>query len=134
MFREVPSLSRLLDTHLKVEVVPGPVTNTDNLFNVTVSIPTEDFGLLTGDEIENLYFRPMVRAIAEKINALGNVKASEIPLPEKEIAFNCNNGKIPVLLRVVRRTNPDRHQILIHVLVQPENENEAGVSSTSKNL
>lgn len=123
LFREVPSLSRLLDTKLEVEVVPGSVTNLTNMLNITVSIPTEDFVILTGDEIENLYLRPMVKAIAKKLNTLGNVKAGSLPLPKKEIAFNCTNGKIPVLLRVVRRYNPDRHQILIHVLVQPEDEN-----------
>lgn len=122
LFREIPSLSRLLDTHLEVEVVPGPVTSTDDLINVTISIPTEDFIKMTGDEIETLYLRPMIKAAADKINTLGNIKVDTIPVPEKEVAFQCNNGRIPVLLRIVRRPNPDRHQILIHALVQPENE------------
>ena len=122
LFREVPSLSRLMDTHLKVDVVAGKVTNLDNLLSITVSVPTEDFVKLTGDEIENLYLRPMVKALAEKINILGSVKVGVIPTPKKEVAFNCNNGNVPILLRVVRRKKPDRHQILIHALVQPENE------------
>ena len=125
-FREVPSLSRLLDVGLEVDVVEGPVTNIDHLQTVTVSIPSEDFAKMTGDEVETLYLRPMVRGLAEKINTLGNVRVGEIPLerfPKSEIVFQCKNGKIPVLLRIVRRPVPtDRHQILIHALVQPENE------------
>ena len=123
-FREVPSLSRLLDVHLTVEVVEGTPTNIDNLQSVTVSFPSEDIAQMTGDEIETLYLRPMVEALAKKINTLGNVCCAEIPLsklPKSEVAFSCTNGKIPVLLRVVRRTKPDRHQFLIHALVQPEN-------------
>lgn len=120
-FRNVPSLSRLLDTVLEVEVVDGPVTTMDYLQSLTVSIPTEDFIKLTGDEVENLYLRPMIKAIGKKINEMGNVKTNYLPIPEKEIAFRCMKGKIPVLMRVVRRNNPDRHQILIHAWVQPEN-------------
>ena len=124
--REIPSLSRLLDIHLEVEVVEGRPTSFNHMQTITVSIPTEDFVMLTGEEIETLYFRPMIKALAEKINTLGNVKAAEIPLetiPEEEAAFSCTNGRIPVLLRIVRRTiGTDRHQILIHALVQPEND------------
>ena len=124
--RSIPSLSRLLDVDLEVEVVEGKPTSMKDMQNVTVSIPTEDFMKMTGDEIEALYLRPMVKALAKRINTMGNVKAAEIPLdtlPEDEAAFLCTNGNIPVLLRIVRRTIPtDRHQILIHALVQPENE------------
>lgn len=125
--RNIPSLSRLLDVHLEVDVVEGKPTNIDNLQTITISIPTEEFVKMTGDELELLYFRPMVKALAKKINTLGNVKTAEIPLdriPKTEAATLCTNGKIPVLIRIVRRTVPnDRHQILIHALVQPENEN-----------
>ena len=128
-FREIPSLSRLLDVHLSVEVVPGEPDTIDNLQSVTVSIPSENIVKMTGDEIETLYLRPMVKALAEKINTLGNVRVGEIPLakiPKTEVAFSCTNGKIPVLLRIVRREVPtDRHQILIHALVQPEDDNGA---------
>lgn len=123
-FRDVPSLSRLLDIVLEVDVVDvleEAVTNLDNLLSLTVSIPTEDFVKMTGDEVENLYLRPMIKAIGKKINSLGDVKAGLLPIPENEIAFRCMKGKIPVLMRVVRRHNPDRHQILIHVLVEPVN-------------
>jgi len=69
----------------------------------------------------------MVKALADKINTLGNVRVAEIPLskiPKTQQAWLCTKGRIPVLLRVVRRTVPtDRHQILIHALVQPESEN-----------
>jgi hypothetical protein len=67
----------------------------------------------------------MVKALAEKINTLGNVRVAAIPLsklPDTEAAYLCTKGRIPVLLRLVRRITPDRHQILIHVLVQPESE------------
>jgi len=120
-FRNVPSLSRLLDTTLEVDVVDGPVTTMDYMQSLTVSIPTEDFIKLTGDEVENLYLRPMIRAIGKAINDMGNVKTTYLPIPENEIAFRCMKGKIPVLMRVVRRPDPDRHQILIHALVEPVN-------------
>ena len=126
-FRQVPSLSRLLDVHLTVEVVEGLPTNIDDLQTITVSIPTEEFVKMTADEVEYLYLRPMVKALADKINTLGNVRVAEIPLskiPKTQQAWLCTKGRIPVLLRVVRRTVPtDRHQILIHALVQPESEN-----------
>jgi hypothetical protein len=125
MITEIPSLSRLLDTRLEVEVVDGEVTNIDNLLSVTVSIPTETFTELTGKEIENLYLRKMIDGLAHKINSLGNVKTKAIPIPQEENAWLCTKGRIPVLLRIVRRPSPDRHQILIHALVQPENENVA---------
>jgi len=125
MFREVPSLSRLLDVHLTVEVVEGRPTNIDHLQSVTVSFPSNDIAQMTGEEIETLYLRPMVKALAEKINKLGNVRTAAIPLDrfsKRELVFLCEKGRIPVTIRVVRRTNPDRHQILIHALVQPETE------------
>ena len=126
-FRQVPSLSRLLDVHLTVEVVEGLPTNIDDLQTITVSIPTEEFVKMTADEVEYLYLLPMVKALADKINTLGNVRVAEIPLskiPKTQQAWLCTKGRIPVLLRVVRRTVPtDRHQILIHALVQPESEN-----------
>jgi hypothetical protein len=118
-FREVPSLSRLLDTVLEVEVVPGEVTSKHDLLSVTVSIPTEEFQKLAGHEVENMYLRPMTKALGKKINELGDVMCRAIPIPEKENAWNCTNGRIPVLLRIVRRPDPDRHQILIHAWVQP---------------
>lgn len=125
--RSIPSLSRLLDVYLSVEVVEGAPTNIDSLQTITVSIPTDEFVKMTGAEIEQLYLRPMVKALAEKINLLGNVRVAEIPLekiPKTEAAFACTKGRVPVLLRLVRRQIPnDRHQILIHALVQPENEN-----------
>lgn len=126
--REVPSLSRLLDVSLTVDVVEGEVTNIDNLESITVTIPSADFVGITGDELEVLYLRPMVKALAEKINSLGDVRVAEIPLskiPDTEAAYLCTNGKIPVLLRLVRRVDPDRHQILIHALVQPESSDGA---------
>lgn len=120
LFREVPSLSRLLDTLLEVEVVPGDVTSWENLLHVTVSIPTDDFIKLTGDEVETLYLRPLLKGLATRINQMGNVKAGDLVMPKKEIAFKCTKGRIPVVLRVIRRCEPDRHQLLMHVLVQPE--------------
>ena len=120
MITQIPSLSRLLDTKLNVEVVEGEVTNIDSLLSLTISIATEDYFQLSGKEIENLYLRKMVDAIADKINCLGNVKTRAIPVPKNEVAWLCTKGRIPVLLRVVRRLNPDRYQILMHVLVQPE--------------
>lgn len=122
-FREIPSLSRLMDIHLEVEKVDGPVTSLDDMQSITISIPTEDIVKMTGDEVESLYLRPMVKALAEKINTMGNVRAAELPMPKDkaEIVFSCTNGRIPVMLRIVRRTNPDRHQFLMHALVQPEN-------------
>lgn len=120
LFREVPSLSRLLDTLLEVEVVPGDVTSWKDLLHVTVSIPTDDFIKLTGDEVETLYLRPMLKGLATRINQMGNVKAGDLAMPKKEIAFKCTKGRIPVVLRVIRRCEPDRHQLLMHVLVQPE--------------
>lgn len=128
IFREIPSLSRLLDVHLSVEVVEGEPNTIDYLQSITVSIPSEEIQKMTGDEIETLYLRPMVKALAEKINTLGNVRVAAIPLdrfPKNEIVFLCEKGAIPVTLRIVRREVPtDRHQILIHALVQPENVND----------
>lgn len=117
-FRQVPSLARLLDTRLTVEVVDGEPTNYDDLLSVTISIPTSEFTKLTGDAVENLYLRRMIDALALKINGFGKVVTGEIPIPKGEMAWLCTNGKIPVLLRIVRREDPDRHQILIHALVQ----------------
>ena len=120
-FREIPSLSRLMDKHLDHEVVPGKLTTFDYMQSVTVSIPVEDYEKLLGDEVETLYLRPMVKALGEKINSFGPVLATELPIPKGEVAWNCTNGRIPVLLQVVRRTNPDRYQILLHALVEPVN-------------
>ncbi|MHC4704259.1 MAG: hypothetical protein ACYTFQ_27180 [Planctomycetota bacterium] len=116
---EIPSLSRLLDTKLTVEVVEGEVTSMHNMETITISIPTADFNHLSGHDVEFGYLRPMIKALAEKINSLGDVKARALPLPEKETAWLCTQGKIPVMLRIVRREKPDRHQLLIHALVQP---------------
>ncbi len=126
LFREAPSLSRLLDVNLTVEIVEGVPTNIDHLQTCTISIPAEDYEQLDGEAVEQLYLRPMVRALAEKINTLGNVRVAEMPLDrfKKEIAFSCTNGKIPVTLRIVRRSDPDRYQILIHALVQPTSAND----------
>jgi hypothetical protein len=120
-FREVPSLSRLMDKHLNHEVVPGKMTTFDYMQSITVSIPTENYEKLLGDEVETLYLRPMVKALGEKINSFGPVRAAELPIPKGEVAWNCTNGRIPVLLRIVRRVNPDRYQILLHALVEPVN-------------
>jgi len=118
-FREIPSLSRLMDRYLDYKVRPGKPTTFVHMQSVTVSIPAEDYEKMLGDEIENLYLRPMIKAMGEKINSLGPVYAAEMPIPEGEMAWSCTNGRIPVLLRIVRRTDPDRYQILIHALVDP---------------
>ena len=115
----IPSLSRLLDTKLLVEVVAGEVTSMDNMETITVSIPTDDYNQLASQDLEFGYLRPMIKALATKINRLGNVKAKALTLPKGEMAWLCTNGSIPVVLRIVRRKQPDRHQILIHALVQP---------------
>lgn len=124
MLRQVPSLSRLLDIHLEAEVVDKPPTNIKQLQTVTVSIPTDEYKKMTGDEIETLYLRPMVKALAEKINTFGSVRAAPIPIkkfPKTEQVWLCTNGRIPVTLRIVRREIPtDRHQILIHALIQQD--------------
>jgi hypothetical protein len=118
-FREVPSLSRLLDKDLEVNVVEGDLTTIDHMQSCTISIPTDDFRMIAPDTFELLYLRPMVKALAEKINTLGDVKIGTLPIPKKEMAWQCTNGRIPVLLRIVRRPNPDRHQVLLHALVEP---------------
>lgn len=118
-FREIPSLSRLMDKCLDHQVVPGKLTTFDYMQSVTVSIPAEDYEKLLGDEVETLYLRKMVKALGDKINSLGPVRATELPIPKGEIAWNCTNGRIPVLLRIVRRPLPDRYQILLHALVEP---------------
>lgn len=119
IFREIPSLSRLMDRYLDHQVVPGKVTTMNYMQSITVSVPTEDYVKLLGDEVETLYLRPMVEALGKKVNALGPVRAAELPIPKNEMAWNCTNGRIPVMLRIVRRNTPDRYQILIHALVEP---------------
>jgi len=130
MFDNIPSLSRLLDIHLEVDVVEGTPSTCEHMKSLTFSLPTDEYTKLSGGEMERLYFRPIMKAIGEAINKLGPVRTAAIPLPKDEVAFQCTNGRIPVLLRVVRRSNPDRHQFLIHALVEPvcepstESENE----------
>ena len=118
-FREISSLSRLMDRYLDYKVRPGKPTTFDHMQSVTVSIPAEDYEKLLGDEIETLYLKPMVKALGEKINSFGPVRAAELPIPKGEMAWSCTNGRIPVLLRIVRRPDPDRYQIIIHALVEP---------------
>jgi hypothetical protein len=109
----------LLDKDLEVKVVEGDLTTMNHMQSCTISIPTDDFRMLASDTFELLYLRPMVKALAEKINTLGDVKIGTLPIPKKEMAWQCTKGRIPVLLRIVRRPNPDRHQVLIHALVEP---------------
>lgn len=118
MLREIPSLSRLLDVHLTAEVVEGKVDSLDDMLSVTVSIPTDEYHKLCGQDVELLYVRPMLKALAESINELGKVKVGVLPLPKGEAAFSCTKGKVPVMLRLVRRVTPDRYQLLMHTLVQ----------------
>ncbi len=118
-FREIPSLSRLMDRYLDYKVRPGKPTTFDHMQSVTVSIPAADYKKLLGDEIETLYLRPMIEALGVKINSFGPVRAAELPIPKDEMAWSCTKGRIPVLLRIVRRTDPDRYQILLHALVEP---------------
>jgi hypothetical protein len=108
-----------MDRYLDYKVRPGKLTTFDHMQSVTVSIPADDYEKLLGDEIETLYLRPMVKALGIKINSFGPVRAAELPIPEGEMAWSCTKGRIPVLLRIVRRTSPDRYQILIHALVEP---------------
>jgi hypothetical protein len=108
-----------MDRHLDYKVRPGKPTTFDHMQSVTVSIPANDYEKLLGDEIETLYLRPMVKALGVKINSFGPVRAAELPIPKGEMAWSCTKGRIPVLLRIVRRLNPDRYQILIHALVEP---------------
>jgi len=119
MFDNVPSLSRLLNIHLNVEVIEGVPSTHKHMKSLTFSLPTAEYTKLSGGEMERLYFRPAMKAIGEAINEMGPVRTAEIPLPKDEVAFQCTNGRIPVLLRVVRRSSPDRHQFLIHALVEP---------------
>lgn len=121
--REIPSLSRLLDVHLKVEVVDGPVTTIDHMQTCTVSIPADAYVTMTGDEVELLYLRPMVKALGEKINSIGNVKVRELPMPKKMVAFSCTKGSIPIMLTIAHRMHPDRYQLTLYALVEPVNAN-----------
>jgi hypothetical protein len=117
---EVPSLSRLLDVHLEVDVdYDTPLTSMDDMKSITVSIPTGDYMMLSGADVEKMYLRPMVEALAKEINILGTVTTRELPEPEGICAVTCTNGKIPVTLTIVRRENPDRHQLTLFALVQP---------------
>ena len=118
-FREIPSLSRLMDRYLDYKVRPGKPTTFDHMQSITVSILADDYEKLLGDEIETLYLRPMVKALGVKINSFGPVRAAELPIPKDEMAWSCTKGRIPVLLRIVRRSDPDRYQILLHALVDP---------------
>jgi hypothetical protein len=57
---------------------------------------------------------------------MGNVKTGKLPMPKGQVAFSCDKGKIPVMLRLVRRRSGiDRHILIISVLVEPANDNTA---------
>lgn len=133
---EVPSLAPLIDAKLKeagVEVVAGRVTKEDGHFYISVSIPTDDFGKMTADEIFLLYLKPMVEAVGDAIvkYADGNpicTKARKLPgKKDKVIGFRCFKGAIPVNVYVARRPDPDRHQIIVdtHVQVRTEDDTES---------
>ena len=118
----IPSLSRYLDTVLTAEVVEGePVTRDHQLFG-TFTIPTEDLNSLPAVKLNVLYFQPLVKEMAEKINAMGRVKTAPLPTTPGLVSFLCTKGKIPVTLIAVRKNKPDRHQFIISILVEPVNE------------
>ena len=120
--KTIPSLSRYLDTELTAEVVPGEPTTRDYQLYTTFSFPTDEMEKLSPVVLNEKYFQPAVKALAEKINSMGKVKTAPLPLPEGMVAFNCTKGKIPVTLIVVRHMYPDRHQFFISILVEPVNE------------
>jgi hypothetical protein len=121
-----------MDRYLDYKVRPGKLTTFDHMQSVTVSIPADDYEKLLGDEIETLYLRPMVKALGEKINSFGPVRAAELPIPKGEMAWSCTKGRIPVLLRIIRRSDPDRYQILLHALVEPSGQCRGVCASGSK--
>ena len=120
---EIPSLSTELDKHLKCEVVPGVVDTMDNRYYVTFSIHSEEYGKMTADELWLLYFKPIVKALADKINALGHpvcTRALNLPGEGEPVAgFRCWKGRVPVNVYVMRRRDPDRHQFIVDVIVKP---------------
>lgn len=118
----IPSLSRYLDTELTAEVVEGEPSGRDHQLFATFTLPTEDYNNLTANKLNSLYLQPLVKAMAEKINAMGKVRTGSVPLPKDMVAFLCEKGKIPVTLVVVRKSSPDRHQFIISILVEPVNE------------
>ena len=120
--KTIPSLSRYLDTELTAEVVPGEPTTRDHQLYATFTFPTDEMEKLSPVVLNEKYFQPAVKAMAEKINAMGKVKTAPLPLPADMIAFNCTKGTIPVMLVVIRHMYPDRHQFIISILVEPVNE------------
>jgi hypothetical protein len=124
---DVPSLAPIIDAKLKeaeIEVVPGKVTDEAGHFFGTISIPTDDFGKMTADEIFLLYLKPLTTAIGDAIvnYAAGYpvcTKARKLPgKKDKVIGFRCFQGKVPVNVYIMRRSSPDRHQIIVDTHVQ----------------
>jgi hypothetical protein len=124
---DVPSLAPIIDKALdeaSIEVVPGRVTDEAGHFFGTVSIPTDDFGKLTADEIFLLYLKPLTAAIGGAMvqYAAGYpicTKARKLPgKKDKVIGFRCFKGKVPVNVYILRRPDPDRHQIIVDTHVQ----------------
>jgi hypothetical protein len=124
---DVPSLAPLIEAKLaeaNIEIVPGKITDEAGHFFGTVSIPTDDFGKMTADEIFLLYLKPLTEACGDAIvhYAAGYplaTKARKLPgKKDKVIGFRCFKGKVPVNVYICRRPDPDRHQIIVDTHVQ----------------
>jgi len=124
---EVPSLAPIIDKKLEeagIEVVPGKLTDEAGHFFGNFSIPTEEFGKLTADELFLLYLKPMTEAIGDAIVHYASgypicVKARKLPgKKDKVIGFRCFKGKVPINVYVCRRPDPDRHQVIVDTHVQ----------------
>jgi len=124
---DVPSLAPIIDnalTEAGIEVVPGRVDDEAGHYFGTFSIPTDDFAKLTADEVFLLYLKPMTEAIAKDIVKYANggpiaTKARKLPgKKDKVIGFRCFKGRVPVNVYILRRSDPDRHQIIVDTHVQ----------------
>ena len=124
---EIPSLAPLIDKKLEeagIEVVPGKITDQSGRFFGNFSIPSDEFANMTSDEIFLLYLKPLTEKIGDRIVEYAGdwpiaTKAHKLPgKKEKAIGFRCFKGRIPVNVYVVRRPNPDRHQIIVETHVQ----------------
>jgi len=124
---EVPSLSPLIDKKLDeagIEIVAGRITDEVGHLFSSISITTEDYNKLTGKEIYLLYLKPMTEAAGDAIVKYADgcplaTKAHKLPGKKSPIVgFRCFKGRVPVNVYILRRPDPDRHQIIIDTHVQ----------------
>ena len=124
--RELPSMSRYLDTQLTVNAVHGEVDSEIGHLFTMWSIPDTEYANTPPKDLWDFYIKQHLNALAEFINNGGDFTTKAVALPPKHsgvLSFVSPDGKVPVRLTVSRRIEdelgPDRHVFTLDLYAQP---------------